>query len=260
MKFIGEKTQDGVTRREFVLEVAGDKVPGVVWAPEGAKGARPLILMGHGGSQHKKIGNIASAAVSNAQRFGYATLAIDGPGHGDRVDRAAAEARRLASAETARKLRAGERVERTRDARTDLATKHTAEWKAALDAVQRLDFIGKDQKIGYWGVSMGTRYGVPFVANEPRVTCAIFGLFPAAPGLEAHTEDARRIKIPLLFVLQWNDELFKREQGLALFEAFGSEEKTLHMNPGPHTGIPPREREDWATFWQRHLSGVKVSA
>jgi hypothetical protein len=78
--------------------------------------------------------------------------------------------------------------------------------------------------------------------------------------LEAHTADARRIKIPLLFVLQWNDELFKREAGFALFEAFGSEEKTLHSSPGPHTGIPLREREDWATFWRRHLGEVKVTA
>jgi dienelactone hydrolase len=141
-----------------------------------------------------------------------------------------------------------------------MSAKHTAEWKAALDAVQGLDFIGKGQKIGYWGVSMGTRYGVPFVAAEPRVTCAIFGLFPAAPGLEPHTEAARSIKIPLLFVLQWNDELFKREQGLALFEAFGSEEKTLHMNPGPHTGIPPRERASWGPFWKSHLGEAKVAA
>jgi len=38
MNFIGEKTQEGVTRREFRLSVTGEDVPGVVWAPENAKG------------------------------------------------------------------------------------------------------------------------------------------------------------------------------------------------------------------------------
>ena len=47
MDFIGEKTEGGVTRREFRLQVNGDTVPGCVWAPEGAKGSRPLILLGH---------------------------------------------------------------------------------------------------------------------------------------------------------------------------------------------------------------------
>ncbi|MBP9230340.1 MAG: hypothetical protein KBF34_02370, partial [Phenylobacterium sp.] len=73
MEFIGEKTEDGVTRREFRLSVDGDTVPGVIWAPEGATGPRPLILLGHGGSQHKKVANLTAAAISNAQKLGYAT-------------------------------------------------------------------------------------------------------------------------------------------------------------------------------------------
>jgi len=37
MDFIGEKTESGVTRREFRLQVNGDTVPGCVWAPEGRR-------------------------------------------------------------------------------------------------------------------------------------------------------------------------------------------------------------------------------
>ena len=50
MEFTQERTEDGVTRRSFELTVAGEAVPAVIWAPEGAKGPRPLVLMGHGGS------------------------------------------------------------------------------------------------------------------------------------------------------------------------------------------------------------------
>src|SRR5690349_66987 len=89
--FTRERSENGVTERLFELTVAGDRVPAVIWSPEGAKGPRPLICMGHGGSQHKKIGTLAARARQYAQRLGYATLAIDAPGHGDRISREQAE-------------------------------------------------------------------------------------------------------------------------------------------------------------------------
>lgn len=90
-----------------------------------------------------------------------------------------------------------------------------AEWKATLDAAQQLDMIGAGGPVGYWGVSMGTRFGVPFVAEEPRVSCAVFGLFGVFPGLEDHKAAAERIRIPLMFAFQSDDELMTRDQGLA---------------------------------------------
>src|ERR1700710_996885 len=91
IQFTREKSEDGVTERLFDLTVAGERVPAVLWAPEGASGPRPLMLMGHGGSQHKKIGTLAARARQYAQRLGYATLALDAPGHGDRISREQAE-------------------------------------------------------------------------------------------------------------------------------------------------------------------------
>ena len=125
--------------------------------------------------------------------------------------------------------------------------------RVPLDAAQGLEFVGGGQPVGYWGVSMGTRFGVPFVAQEPRITSAIFGLFGAFPGLEDHKAAAEAITIPLMFVFQWEDELMTREQGLALFNAFGSSEKTMHINPGRHVEIPAHERDSWLAFWKRHL-------
>ena len=41
---------------------------------------------------------------------------------------------------------------------------------------------------------------------------------------------------------------------LELFDAFGSQEKTLHANMGGHTGVPQFEGADGTRFFARHLS------
>src|SRR5580698_7406141 len=87
MNFSDVRSEDGVTRRSFTVTVAGESVPAVIWAPTGASGPRPLVLMGHGGSQHKKTPGIRARAAILARKHGYATLAIDAPGHGDRITR-----------------------------------------------------------------------------------------------------------------------------------------------------------------------------
>jgi hypothetical protein len=52
-------------------------------------------------------------------------------------------------------------------------------------------------------------------------------------------------------LLPWDDEHVDRRSALALFDAFASEEKTLHTNPGDHRNIR------WAgldnEFLSRHL-------
>lgn len=58
---------------------------------------------------------------------------------------------------------------------------------------------------------------------------------------------------PLLFLLQWDDEGNPRQRALDLFDAFGSEVKTLHANLGGHTGTPWFEAEDGNRFFDRHL-------
>src|SRR5690349_9287192 len=52
-------TDDGkrsatVCERDFTVERRGEAIPGVVWQPLKVTGARPLVLMGHGGSGHKR--------------------------------------------------------------------------------------------------------------------------------------------------------------------------------------------------------------
>ena len=259
MEFTDVRSDDGVTRRSFSVSVAGEDVPAVIWAPEGAAGARPLVLMGHGGSQHKKTPGIRTRAAHYAQRLGYATLAIDAPGHGDRISRE--EAVQLMR-ETGARVR-GETASPWTPERLRLMAGRTMraipEWKAALDAAQGFDFVGAGGPVGYWGVSMGTAIGVPFVASEPRIGCAVFGLAGLREGASEMAEAAAKIAIPLEFVFQWEDAVAPRETGIALFNAFASPQKTMHINPGGHMDIPDFEGASWERFFVRHL-GVAVTA
>ncbi|MER5410935.1 alpha/beta hydrolase [Streptomyces sp. NPDC002769] len=243
MRFTSQTSLDGVSEQLFTL----DGVPGVLWTPEGATGTRPLVLMGHGGGQHKKAPDILALARRIVAECGFSAVAVDVPGHGDRpvdeeYDRIATENRaRVAAGEELAPLIAGFQAL--------VARRTVPEWRAVLDAVQRLEHVGAGP-VGYWGVSLGCGLGVPFVAAEPRVRAAVLGL----GGASASAGDAARITVPVEFLLQWDDERVPRAQGLALFDALASAEKTLHANVGRHGELPAFEPDSALRFFTRHLA------
>jgi hypothetical protein len=98
---------------------------------------------------------------------------------------------------------------------------------------------------------------VPLIAAEPRISVAVLGLFgqPAADTGSAFARAARQVTIPVLFLQQWDDELFPREDCLAVFDLLASEDKTLHANPGGHLGVPRAELGGAAHFLRRRLGG-----
>jgi dienelactone hydrolase len=260
MEILSEKAEKGVVEQRFDLQVDGDTVPGIRWYPEDHAGSGPTILIGHGGTQHKRVPNVLGLARRFARHLGYSAVALDAPGHGERItDPAVAERRRqaiqarIAAGPDAGGVSFGPEEAREWVART---TKGIAEWRALLD---RLDEQGRGARYGYWGVSMGTAIGLPFVAAEPRIEAAVLGLAGLGnrPGGEQFAEAARRLTIPVLLVLQWNDELVGQSAGLALFDALGSAEKTLHLNPGGHVQIPLFERDAYEAFFLRHLGPAR---
>src|SRR5215203_6475997 len=71
---------DGVRERAFRV---GD-VPGALWDAESGEAPVPLILLAHGGGQHKAAPGIAARARRFVAELGATAVAIDAPGHGDR--------------------------------------------------------------------------------------------------------------------------------------------------------------------------------
>jgi dienelactone hydrolase len=242
MRFSSETSYDGVCEQLFTL----GEIPGVLWTPEDAVGTRPLILMGHGGGWHKKHPGIVACARRFVAECGFAVVAVDVPGHGDRPKDE--EYDRIATENRARVEAGEELAPLVADFQALVARQTVPEWQAVLDAVQQLEHVGAGP-VGYRGLSLGCGLGIPFVAAEPRVRAAVLGL----GGALASAEDAARISVPVEFLLQWDDERVPRAQGLALFDALGSAEKTLHANPGRHGEVPAFELDSTLRFFARHL-------
>jgi dienelactone hydrolase len=242
MRITSQASLDGVTEQLFTL----GEIPGVLWTPDGAAGTRPLILMGHGGGLHKKAPGTVNRARRLAAGGGFAVAAIDAPSHGDRpkdegfVRAAAGYRARTGTGEDAGALLAA--------LHDRLAGQAIADWQAVITAVQRLGHVGAGP-VGYVGMSMGTGLGVPLVAAEPRIRAAVLGQL----GGHGLAEAAARVTVPVLFLLQWDDDLVPRAAGLALFDALASAEKTLHANPGRHGEVPGFELDDSLRFLARHL-------
>ncbi|WP_320067577.1 dienelactone hydrolase family protein [Micromonospora sp. RTGN7] len=247
MRFTSQTSSDGVTEQLFTLPFTFGEIPGVLWTPDGAAGPRSLILMGHGGGQHKMAPGIVARARRFAVECGFAVVAVDAPAHGDRprsaeFDRVTAELRtRMQTGQEATPVYA--------EFHALLAAQSVPEWRAVVDAVQEVDHVGTG-RVGYWGLSMGCGLGVPFVAAEPRVRAAVLGL----NGAETSAEAAAQITVPVEFLVQWDDEKVPRGASLALFDRFASAEKTLHANPGKHVEVPMFEVDSTLRFFARHLS------
>ena len=246
MDFIGEPlVGKGVVERRFDLKVEDRLVPGIVWTPEdvtgaetpeNAEGARPLVLVGHGGSLHKRTEYVLALARRLVRHHGIAAAAIDGPAHGDRGG--ATDLSKVAEWWT--------------HSTTD---EMVADWKATLAAVQGLPEVGEGP-LGYWGLSMGTIFGLPFVAAEPRVKVAVLGLMGVMGATGDRLEaDAAKVTCPVLFLQQLEDELISRKAVLSLFDAIGTKDKRLHANPGTHSAVPPEEFVVSQEFLASHLLG-----
>ncbi|MFI2607821.1 alpha/beta hydrolase [Kitasatospora sp. NPDC018619] len=243
LRFTSESSSNGMTERDFTV---GD-VPGVLWSPASGADRAPLVLMGHGGGTHKKHPSMTGRAERFVNGCGFHVAVIDAPGHGERPRSAQDEAD---VAELRRAQAAGAPlgpVVVPFNAR--LAELAVPEWRATLDALQQLPEIGPDGPVGYFGIAMGTALGLPLVAAEPRIRAAVLGLMWP----DALVEKAKQITVPVEFLLQWDDELMPREASLALFDAFASQEKTLHANAGRHFDLPRFEADSAARFFARHL-------
>ncbi|HEY6932818.1 MAG TPA: alpha/beta hydrolase [Marmoricola sp.] len=236
------RLDDGVVERDFTL----GEIPGVLWTPGSASPPSPLILLGHPGG----VPQMYPRLLARARTFtaaGFASATIELPGSGDRPRIAAVE---QARADLRQAMKAGEPVSgRIVDRLTlPLMDQAVPEWQSTLDALLALPEVRGP--VGFAGglISIATRLAVV----EPRIAAAV--LFAGSFVPRRSFEEARQVTIPLLVLLQWDDEGNDRQLALEMFDAFGSQEKALHANMGGHTGVPRHEEGAGVALFTRHLS------
>jgi dienelactone hydrolase len=227
----------------FTLDRDGRTLPGVFWSPLDASGPAPIVLMGHGGSGHKRNERMTMLGQMFAADYGWCAAAIDGPVHGDRGT----------------VIDANDPQYRAMWQRPDVVEEMIGDWQATLTALSDLDQVDGG-RAGYWGLSMGTMFGLPYVASEGRLSAAVLGKAGMTgssverSGIDVHFEKyAPRVTLPVLFTIQWDDAQFLRPGQLDLFDRIGSADKRLHAYPGGHADNGPEAFTVQAEFLQRYL-------
>ena len=240
MTFLQTSQQDQIVLREFDLDRDGRLVSGVLCQPAKPVAGAPLVCLGHGASGDRHQAPIPWLAKRLVSEHGLFALSIDGPVHGRR------------------QVGAGGREAFWPEWKREGSVEDmTADWQFALDFAQAQPEVGAGP-VGYWGLSMGTIYGAPFVASEPRISAAVLGLM-GITGPEHYQPRIQRaaeaITCPVFFLVQLQDELFSRESCLALFDALATKDKRLHANPGLHPEVPMEELHACLVFLTSRLAG-----
>ena len=213
-------------------------IPGLLWTPEGSQPAKALVLLGHGGKGDKRQGYIVVLARRLVRHHGFAAAAIDGPVHGER--------RRDTTTDGDDIEMEFAQVWRNDPTVTD---EIVADWRAVLDELQAPAVLGPTP-VGYWGLSMGTILGLPVVAAEPEspLPCSASRASSEPPSNDS-LDDAASIHCPVLFLAQWDDELFRRDKVFELFGAIGSSDKRLHVTPAGIKKCPPKSSAPASGSW-----------
>ena len=239
----------GVGQRDFIFGCEGRSVPGVVWLPADVPLPRPAVLLGHGGGSNKhsarnqRLAELLTAA-------GLIAVAIDGPYHGERVKAPMPPA-------AYQQLIIDEGV-------SAVTERMTADWLATLVVLRRAQLVSEDP-VGYIGMSMGGRYGLPLAAaRRSRLGAVVIGKFglqqtpldrrPTTPG-RRHRAIRTNNRWPHADTREWDDEVFPRDGQIALFDVLGAPDKRLLAYPGLHSETPPQAERDWTEFVTTCLSG-----
>jgi hypothetical protein len=226
---------------DFRIEGGARPVTGALWLPPACESATPMVLCGHGASGDRYQAPIPHLARRLVGERGVAVLAIDGPVHGLR--QVGPGGRQAFVAEMGRPTFIDDMV---------------GDWLLAHREIGAARAVGAGP-LGYFGLSMGTIFGVPLLASDLDFAVSVIGLCGvtgAAAGIGARLlADAAVIDHPLLFLMQLEDELFDRDGYLALFDGLRSVDKRLHANPGQHSAVPAEEVDFAFDFLVDRLAG-----
>jgi fermentation-respiration switch protein FrsA (DUF1100 family) len=211
---------------QLPIDVDCEPTHAVLEVPPGVP--RALVVLAHGLSASRESRYLREIA-HRFHALSVATVSMDAPLHGSRRSSSLSKTFEDWVVAWQTFWRAGG------------STRMTAEYTAMLDACQEPtpeSTVGvlAGLPVGYWGISLATQTGVPWLAEDPRPQAAVLGQF-RGDGLLMQTH-APRVTAPVFFIQQQDDELHSLEVSQQLFDLLGSKEKVLRSSPGSHTAIP----------------------
>jgi cephalosporin-C deacetylase-like acetyl esterase len=229
-----------VVTKDFFTHTQGREVPASIWMPQQTTRPLPLILVGHGGSGHKRSQLVQDVANALLENFEVAVVAIDGPVHGSR--REVFNDGPLVRQEFRDLWSSGMSVDPMVD-----------DWMSCIDYLCQMPEIDAT-KISWYGISMGTAYGIPLVARDQRIKAAALGMWGTCrEPSQRLKEDAAKIEIPVLFQVKEQDEIFTPKGQQELYELIASQDKTWKSYPGGHTDPKDQQLSDIVQFLMHHL-------
>ncbi len=104
--------------------------------------------------------------------------------------------------------------------------------------------------VAYFGLSLGTQYGIVLLSQHPELRAAVLGLFgsypvPKTPIMNQH---APRVLCPTYFVQKRDDEIHPAETSTHLFSILGASEKRLDSTEGRHAEVSESSIRDACSF------------
>jgi len=156
-----------VRERRFDLHRDGRVIPGLLWTPDDRPPDEPaaLVLIGHGASGDKRQTTCCRWLRRLVRNHGLAAVASMVPCTGSRAPRTFRQGRPAVAFLDFRQSWSSDPT---------MTDEMVADFRATVDASPGSTRFAAGG-IGYWGLSMGTILGLPFVAAEPRVKAAVLG-------------------------------------------------------------------------------------
>ena len=81
MHWLDHKKSGKLFKKSFVIESGSSSLPGVFWQGSSPSVKSPLVLLGHGGSGHKRSEKMVAMGTWISEGFGWNAVSIDGPAH-----------------------------------------------------------------------------------------------------------------------------------------------------------------------------------